>query len=100
MGYAADKRFSLNSDFQVEKFENEILLYAVSSGNGVYLNETACLVWEMAERGHSQEEMTAMLEEAFPEQKSVIGKDVAAALDALLSQGALLYAEESTAEQG
>lgn len=92
------KKYTLNADYKVEKFDNEILLYAVSTGNGVYLNETACLVWEMADRGYSQEEMTVLLEDAFPEQRAEIGEDVAVALGSLLEHGALLYAEESIAE--
>jgi hypothetical protein len=87
-------KITLNDDFKVEKFDSEILLYAVSTGNGVYLNETACLVWEMCGRGHSLEEMISLLEEAFPEQKSAIGDDVVVAVESLLEHGALLYAEE------
>ncbi len=40
------QKFTLNPEFTVEKFDNEILLYAISKSKGVYLNETAYLVWD------------------------------------------------------
>ena len=89
------RKFSLNLDFKAEEFDGETLLYAVSTGKGVYLNETARLICNMADKGHSQEEMTALLKEAFPGQKSSISADIAAALDALLAQGVLQYADDA-----
>ena len=88
------QKFVLNPDFQTEEFDDEILLYSVSTGNGAYLNETACLVREMAGKGHSVKEMICLLEETFPEQKAVIADDLVAAVESLLAKGALLYADE------
>ncbi|MCI5144611.1 MAG: PqqD family protein [Candidatus Electrothrix sp. AR3] len=85
------QKFTQNADFQAEKFDNEILLYAISSGNGVYLNETAYLVWEMSGKGHSVGEMIALLEEAFPEQKEAIADDVLSAVESMLANKVLLY---------
>lgn len=81
------QRFTLNPDYKAEQFDNEVLLYAVSAGQGVYLNETALLVWEMCGRGLSAAEMAAQLEAAYPEQQEVIGDELAAALDSLLENG-------------
>ncbi len=77
------QKFSPNSDFSVEKFDNEILLYAVSGGNGVYLNETAWLVWKMCGKGHSVEEIISLLEEAYPEHKDDISTDVITAVESM-----------------
>ncbi len=77
------QKFSPNPDFTVEKFDNEILLYAVSGGNGVYLNETAWLVWEMCGKGHSVAEIITILEEAYPEHKDSIDADVTAAIESM-----------------
>ena len=82
--------FILNQDFQAEKFDNEILLYAISSGNGVYLNETAYLIWEMSGQGHSLGKMITLLEEAFPEQQGAIAADVFSAVESMLANGILL----------
>ena len=77
------QKFAPNPDFSVEKFDNEILLYAVSGGNGVYLNETAWLVWEMCGKGHSVDEIITLLEEAYPEHKDSISDDVITAIESM-----------------
>lgn len=84
------QKFTLNADFTVEKFDNEILMYSVSKSEGVYLNETGYLVWEMCGKGHSVEEIITLLEQAYPQQKETIGDDVRAAIESLLDNGALL----------
>ena len=87
----ASQRFILNPDFTTETFDNEILLYAVSSGKAVYLNKTAGLVLEMCGKEHSVEEIIALLEQAFPEQQNAIRPDVESSVQALLEHGALLH---------
>jgi len=84
------QKFILNSEFKAEKFDNEILLYAVSKAQGVYLNETAYLVWEMCGQNNSVEEIIALLEEAYPLQRESISGDVEAAIDSLVETGALI----------
>jgi len=91
------RKFNLNPDFKTEEFENEVLLYAVSTGKGVYLNKTAGLVRGMCGTGSSVEEIIILLEEAFPEQKNDIRHDVETAVEALLAHGALLQTDEHDA---
>jgi hypothetical protein len=83
------RTFVVNPDFQVERFENEILLYAVSGGKGIYLNETAYLVWQLCRDGYSPAQVVALLEEKYPEQREAIGRDVDSAVRSLLECGAL-----------
>ena len=84
------QKFILNPEFKVEKFDNEILLYAVSKTRGVYLNETAYLVWEMCAQNHSHEEIITILKQAYPQQKKSIREDVIAAIESLVDTGALI----------
>ena len=95
-----NRKFHLNPDFTTETFEEEVLLYAVSTGKGVYLNRTAGLVLEMCAAGHSVDEIITLLEDAFPEQKDDIRRDVETAVEALLEHGALLRPDEQNDEQG
>ena len=88
------RKFTLNPEYTVEKFENEILLYSISDTNGVYLNETAYLVWEMCDKGLSIKEMIALLEKAFPQQTATIRDDVVSAVESLLDNGALIGVDE------
>jgi hypothetical protein len=82
--------YRVNPEFKVEEFDNEILLYAVSNAKGIYLNETAYLVWKMCESGTSIEEIITFLEKEYPEQKNDIRKDVITAITSLAASDALL----------
>jgi hypothetical protein len=80
----------VNSEFKLEKFDNEILLYSMTSTTAVYLNETAYLVYGMCGSGQTIGAIIALLEDAYPEQKMTIRADVIAALQQLIENGALL----------
>lgn len=86
-------KFTLNPDFATEEFDDEVLLYAVSTGKGIYLNKTAGLVRDMCGKGHAVSEIITLLEEAFSEQQNAIRQDVENAVEALLEHGALLRAD-------
>lgn len=86
----SSQKFEINTLFQVEKFDNEILLYSVSKAEGVYLNETAYLVWEMCSKDNSIQEIITLLEEVYPNQKEAIQKDVISTIESLVNNGALI----------
>lgn len=82
--------FSVNPEFKVEKFDNEVLLYAASNTKGIYLNETAYLVWEMCGKGQSVKDIVDALQEVYPEQADAIQSDVLSALKSLVENKALV----------
>ncbi len=84
------QKYILNPDFKAERFDNEILLYASSSSKGVYLNETAYLVWQLCEKGLSVGEMIEVLEEEYSQQKAIIREDILLAIESLAESGALI----------
>ena len=81
---------SLNEEFKLERFDNEILLYSVSDTTAVYLNETAFMVYAMCGSGQTVGEIISQLAEAYPDQKKNIREDVMVALSHLIDSGALL----------
>lgn len=81
---------TVNSEFQLERFDNEILLYSVADTTAVYLNETAFLVYGMCNSGQTIGKIIALLEEAYPNEKATIRADVTTALEQLLDNGAVL----------
>ncbi len=91
------RKFALNPDFTIEDFDDEILLYAISTGKGIYLNKTAGLVREMCGKGASVEEIILLLEKAFPDQRNDIQHDVETAIQTLLDHRALLHLDEQIA---
>lgn len=88
------QKFTLNPEYRVEKFDNEILLYAVSSTKGIYLNETAWLVWEMCANDHSAADIIELLAQAYPPQRATIPEDVSAAIRSLVDSGALIVRDD------
>ena len=82
--------FRINPAFKVEKFDNEVLLYAVANTKGIYLNETAHLVWEMCGKGQSVKDIIDALQELYPEQADAIASDVLNAVQSLIENKALV----------
>lgn len=88
------QRFKLNPEFKIEKFDNEILLYAISSTKGIYLNQTAHLVWELCAQNHSIAEIIAFFQETYPQQKENVRKDVITSIKSLVEAEALIIENE------
>jgi hypothetical protein len=88
------QKFTLNPDYKVEEFDNEVLLYSVRDSKGVYLNVTACVVWELCHKCQSVEEIVTLLEEVYPQQKAAIREDVVLAIESLVENGALVATDE------
>ncbi|KAB2888886.1 MAG: PqqD family peptide modification chaperone [Desulfobulbaceae bacterium] len=79
----------LNSDFKTEQFDNEILLYSVTSTLAVYLNQTAMMVYGLCDGNNSVGDIITTLETAYPEQISSIRADVTDSLQQLVDLGAI-----------
>lgn len=88
------QRFTINSEFQVEQFDNEILLYSIADSKGIYLNETAFLIWEICGKGYSLEEIVSLLAKAYPQSKEAIQQDVMTTVESLVKDGVLVVADE------
>jgi hypothetical protein len=88
------QKFSVNPKYTIEQLDTEILLYAVSSTQGIYLNETAYLIWQMCTVEQSVEQMIAKLEQAYPQQSAAVRWDVLTAVQSLVDNGALILCNE------
>lgn len=84
----------INPKFHVEKFDNEILLYASTDTKALYLNETAYLVWEICGTGKTVGDIIQLLEEEYPDEKDFIRNDVLTSLKNLVDSGAIILADE------
>lgn len=82
----------LNPEYTVEKFDDEILLYAEVGTQAVYLNDSAYAVWLLCREEMSVGQMIAYLEEVYPDQKEQIRRDVTSALETLRSNGVIKFA--------
>jgi hypothetical protein len=84
----------VNPDYTVEKFDDEILLYTEATTQAVYLNDAAYTVWLLCKEDMNIGQMIQSLEEVYPDQKEQIRNDVISALETLLSNGVIEFADE------
>lgn len=89
-----DQTPTVNADFTLENFDNEILLYSVEKTKAVYLNETAHLIWRLCSENLSVGEMITLLESKYPEQKDTIGNDILLTLQTLKDNGVISFQED------
>ncbi len=83
-----------NSEFKVEKFDNEILLYSPADTRAVYLNETAYLIWQICGDNRTIGNIIQLLKEEYPDQKDSIRGDVITAIEMLVESGAMILVDE------
>jgi len=77
------------SDFELQEFEDELLLYHPAKTATFYLNPQAALIWRMCDGSRSIADLIALLEEAYPDQQDRIRGDVFQTIRQFVRQGAL-----------
>ena len=78
------------SDFELQEFEDELLLYHPARTATFYLNPQAALIWRMCDGSRSVAGLIAVLEEAYPDQRDRIREDVLHTIRQFVQQGALI----------
>ncbi len=76
-------------DFYMEILDGEAFLYHLSDTRILYCNQTAVLVWQLCNGKRSGEEVTTILQEAFPEAGDTVAVDVEEALQQFTEHKAL-----------
>jgi hypothetical protein len=62
----------------------------MSDTTGIYLNETASLVWQLCSKKYSIAEIIGLLEEAYPKEKNNIAEDVVSTVETLVEKRVLI----------
>lgn len=78
-----------NTEFRLEEFDGELLLYHPGLTQTVYLNPTASLVWQLCDGKRSAGEIMELLRESFPDGGGSIEKDVTTTLEMFDQYGAV-----------
>ncbi len=84
---------SVNRNFSIEQFDNEILLYDKKQGQAVYLNDTAYAVLLLCKEELTVGEIIQFLEERYPDQTDGIKDDVMNALESLHEKEIITFDE-------
>jgi hypothetical protein len=79
--------------YLLEKIDQDILLYKPDDVGAVCLNQTAALVWELADGTRNVGEIVEMIEGAFPGVPG-LAADVHETLEQLVENGALAVLSE------
>jgi hypothetical protein len=73
----------------IEDLDGEALLFRPGTQRAMHLNETAALIWRLCDGTRSVEDITALLAAEYPD-AGTMDTDIAAAIDILQIEGALL----------
>ena len=85
----------INPDYLVEQFDNEVVLFTVSGGEVIALNQTAHVVWRLCQEGVTVGEMIRLLAETYPDQAGEIKDDVIAALQTMVKHRIITLADDA-----
>jgi len=77
------------TDYRLEDFDGELLLYHPASTRTMHLNDSASIVWYLCDGRRSIQDIVDTIVEAYPESTDNIEKDVNQALNRLVEQGVL-----------
>ncbi len=85
-----------NTDYRLEEFGDELLLYHPSATRTIYLNQTAALIWKLCDGTRSVAEVLALLRDSYPESAETIESDVQSALEDFVKNGAIHFERVAT----
>ncbi|MDH3693115.1 MAG: pyrroloquinoline quinone biosynthesis peptide chaperone PqqD [Gammaproteobacteria bacterium] len=77
------------TDYRLEDFDGELLLYHPASTRTIHLNDSASIIWHLCDGKSSIQDIVDTIAEAYPESTDNIEKDVIQALNRLVEQGVL-----------
>ena len=75
--------------FQIETLDGEVVLLHPTRNVIIYGNQASALVWQLCDGIRTEDEIADILSAAYPEAEAEIRADVPAAVQALMSRGAL-----------
>ena len=76
--------------FEMQRFEDEILLFDAYSATGIWLNQTASLVWLLCDGERRLSDIIDFLRETYPRAADRLPSEVAEAVDLLSGHGAII----------
>jgi hypothetical protein len=78
------------ADVRTEVIEGELLIYHPGQTRAVYLNPQAAVIWGLCDGSRSIAEIANLIEENYPEAKSVAKDDVTATIAELYANNVLV----------
>jgi hypothetical protein len=78
-----------NPEMRVEKVDSDLLAYHPQGDRILQLNETAAVIWGLCDGQRTVQEISRLLEEAYPDDAEQIHADLPIILKALEEEGCI-----------
>ena len=80
---------TIQSNFELEEIDGELLLYSPESTRSIYMNSTASIIWRLCDGKLTVGDIVGLLQEAFPEAAESIEEDVIHSIELFVSNNAI-----------
>ena len=80
---------TIQSNFELEEIDGELLLYSPESTRSIYMNSTASIIWRLCDGKLTVSDIVDLLQEAFPEASESIEEDVIHSIELFVSNNAI-----------
>ncbi|MDH3637142.1 MAG: PqqD family protein [Gammaproteobacteria bacterium] len=84
-----------DTDYRLETFGDEVLLYHPAHTRTVYLNHAASLIWRLCDGTRTVAEIITLLRDSYPESADTIESDVESVLNQFAEHGAVHLKREA-----
>ncbi len=78
-----------NDSCHMEELDDEVLLYNPVNNKTLYINKSASVIWQLCNGEQSVGDIIAMIQEAYPESKNDLQKDILETLNNLVDNDAI-----------
>jgi Coenzyme PQQ synthesis protein D (PqqD) len=79
-----------------EEMDGEGLVYRAAAKQGIYLSETATVVWKLCDGTRTVDEIIDFFVATYPDAADAVRTDVSETIDELIRAGALKFTEPQT----
>jgi hypothetical protein len=80
---------TIQSNFELEEIDGELLLYSPESTRSIYMNSTASIIWRLCDGKLTIGEIVSLLQEAFPDAAESMEADVIHSIELFVSNNAI-----------
>ena len=80
---------TIQSNFELEEIDGELLLYSPESTRSIYMNSTASIIWRLCDGKLTVGEIVNLLQEAFPDAAETMEADVVHSIELFVSNKAI-----------
>ena len=78
-------------EFQLQEFDNELVLYDLEQTKVIYLSDSAALIWRLCDGQRTIKDIAQLLQDAYPDKTSEILTDVERAMTCFIENNIIVW---------